>query len=72
MKTFYYILLGIFAGLLTAFSLTLIAIWLIPLFNGGSGSDAMSQGLMGTLIMVFTSPVLGILGGFMGYQKAKR
>lgn len=72
MNTLAYILAGLFLGLVTSLALVIVIGWVFPLFHGGAGKDAMTQGLTGTLVLFFSAPLLGILGCFLGYRKAKK
>ena len=72
MRTFLYILSGLILGLLASFVLVLVVGWLFPLFHDGAGRDAMTQGIMGTLVLVFSAPVFGVFGCILGYRKAKK
>ncbi|MDW3094231.1 MAG: hypothetical protein R8G33_01015 [Gammaproteobacteria bacterium] len=71
MRTFFHIFFGLIIGLITAWFLTLIFLYAVPFIFSGLGQDSMSQGIMGTLLLVFTAPLLGVLGGLIGYRKSK-
>ena len=66
-----YMLAGLVVGLVATLGLVLLAQWLVPVLNGGAGRDAMSQGLLGTLVLVYSAPVLGLIGAVLGYRKGR-
>lgn len=72
MRTFLFVLAGILSGLVAAFILVLVAGWVVPLFLEGGGRDAMSQGIMATIVFTFSAPVLSLIGGIIAYRKAKK
>ncbi len=62
-----YCFAGLVLGVVAALILTLVFLYLFPLITG-LGSDEMSQGIMGTLLMVFSAPILGLLGVAIAYK----
>lgn len=67
LKRLLYCFAGLIVGVLAALLLTLIALYLFPLLTG-LGSDEMSQGIMGTLLMIFAAPILGLAGVAIAYK----
>ena len=72
MKTLLSIFIGLILGLIAAWLLALIILYVVPVLFGGLGQDAMSQGIMGTLILLVAAPVLGVIGGLIGYSQSKK
>ncbi len=72
MKTLLSIFIGLILGLIAAWLLALIILYVVPVLFSGLGQDAMSQGIMGTLILVVAAPVLGVIGGLIGYGQSKK
>lgn len=62
-----YCFAGLVLGVLAALLLTLVFLYLFPLFTG-LGADEMSQGIMGTLLMIFSAPILGLVGVAIAYK----
>ncbi len=59
---------GVLAGLVVSVALMLaVAYLLLPLIGAG---DDMSRGIMSTIMLVFSAPVLAVLGGFLGYKRS--
>jgi hypothetical protein len=59
------------AGFVAAAALMLaVAYLLLPSIGAG---DDMSRGIVSTIVLVFSAPVLAVLGGIFGYKRtAKR
>ncbi len=64
-------LVGVAIGITLAFAFTWIFLWLYPAITG-TGGDAMSQGLLGTLVLVISVPVFALIGGVVAYKQAKK
>ena len=71
MRPFIYVIIGILLGVMCAFITTYLFILIFPAISG-KGGDAMSQGILGTLLLVFIAPVFSVVGGMMGYNKSKK
>ena len=61
-------LTGAVVGVFCAVLFTAIVLWLYPVATG-SGSDEMTQGILGTIVLVFAAPVFAIIGGIVAYKK---
>ncbi len=62
-----YCFAGLVLGVLAALLLSAVIMYLFPLITG-LGADEMSQGIMGTLLMVFAAPILGLVGVGIAYK----
>lgn len=61
-------IVGVLAGLVASVALMLaVAYLLLPLLGAG---DDMSRGIMSTIVLVFSAPVLAVLGGVFGYKRS--
>ena len=51
--------------------LVVFAGWFLPVFFDGAGKDVMTQGILGTLLLVFSAPPLVVAGCILGYLRAR-
>lgn len=64
-----YCFAGLVLGVVAALLLTSVVLFLFPLISG-RGSDPMTRGIMGTMLMVFSAPLLGLTGLGIAYSKS--
>jgi hypothetical protein len=63
-------LVGVLAGLVASVALTLaVTEVVLPMIGAG---DAMSRGIMGTIVLVFSAPAFALVGGLIGYRRSAR
>ena len=62
-------LLGIALGACLSLLLAAAVVFVFPLITG-AGGDEMSQGIMGTLVVGVSAPILGLIGAIIGYRMA--
>jgi hypothetical protein len=64
------VIIGVLAGCIASVALVLVVAYLLlPLIGAG---DDMSRGIMSTIVLVFSAPVLAVVGGILGYKRTAR
>lgn len=62
------LLAGMVGGVICALLFTGAVLGLYPLVIG-SGADAMSQGILGTILIFFSAPIFAVVGCIIVYKK---
>ncbi len=70
MRTLVFMLLGMTLGAVMSLVLAAAVVFLLPLFTGLGGDEA-SQGVILTLVVAVTAPVLGLIGAAIGFRKSR-
>ncbi|MAV53383.1 MAG: hypothetical protein CBE20_04270 [Gammaproteobacteria bacterium TMED260] len=69
MRTLVFMLLGMTLGAVMSLMLAAAVVFLLPLVTGLGGDEA-SQGVILTLVVAVTAPVLGLIGAAIGFRKS--
>ncbi|HBJ89786.1 MAG TPA: hypothetical protein DD672_10700 [Gammaproteobacteria bacterium] len=70
MRTLVFMLLGMTLGAVMSLVLAAAVVFLLPLVTGLDGDEA-SQGVILTLVVAVTAPVLGLIGAAIGFRKSR-
>lgn len=70
MRTLVFMLLGMTLGAVMSLVLAAAVVFLLPLITGIGGDEA-SRGVILTLVVAITAPVLGLIGAAVGFRKAR-
>ncbi len=67
-KRLFIALLGVAIGVLCAMVFTFMVLLLYPIVTG-AGGDNMTQGILGTIVLAFSTPIFAVVGGVFAYRK---
>lgn len=66
-----YCFAGLVLGVIAALLMTSLVMFLFSLIPG-SGENELTRGIMGTMLMVFSAPIFGLIGVGIAYSKSIR
>ena len=70
MRTLVFMLLGMTLGAVMSLVLAAAVVFLLPLITGFGGDEAY-RGVILTLVVAVTAPVLGLIGAAIGFRKSR-